>query len=179
MLSSLITSKTRVKLLLKFFLNYEVVGYLRGLENELDESTNSIRLELNRLESDSLLVSYTEGARKFFKANTEHPFFDDIKSMVKKDVGIDHIVNKLVTCFSNLDSIHLVGSFAQGIPSAIIDIVLSVENIDVKKLDKKIRECEAQINKKIRYLILPKYQVKEVFKDRIICEVWGREKIRT
>ena len=50
MLESLITSKTRIKLLLKFFLNSSTKAYLRGLEAEFGESTKAIRLELNRFE---------------------------------------------------------------------------------------------------------------------------------
>ena len=57
MLKSLITSKTRVKLLLKFFINPLTKAYLRELAKELDVSTNSIRLELNRLEKSNLLLT--------------------------------------------------------------------------------------------------------------------------
>ena len=49
-LDTLITSRTRVKLLMKFFLNSRTTSYLRDLENEFDESTNAIRVELNRFE---------------------------------------------------------------------------------------------------------------------------------
>ena len=55
MLDSIITSKTRIKLLLKFFLNSETKSYLRNLEQEFGESTNGIRVELNRLEGAGLL----------------------------------------------------------------------------------------------------------------------------
>jgi len=48
-LDSLITSQTRVKLLLRFFLNPESRSYLRELAEEFGESTNSVRVELNRL----------------------------------------------------------------------------------------------------------------------------------
>ena len=44
MLETLITSKTRVKLLMKFFLNPGTRAYLRGLATEFDESTNSVRV---------------------------------------------------------------------------------------------------------------------------------------
>ena len=47
MLNSLITSKTRLRLLIKFFISQANRGYLNGLANEMGESTNSIRKELN------------------------------------------------------------------------------------------------------------------------------------
>ena len=54
MLDSLITSKTRVKLL-KFFMNPETRSYLRSLAEEFGESTNAVRVELNRLEKAGIL----------------------------------------------------------------------------------------------------------------------------
>ena len=60
MLEALITSKTRIKLLLKFFLNSGNSAYLRGLEPEFGGSTNAIRQELNRLENANLLVAKVE-----------------------------------------------------------------------------------------------------------------------
>ena len=40
MLESLIRSKTRLRLIIKFFLNIANKGYLNGLANEFGESTN-------------------------------------------------------------------------------------------------------------------------------------------
>jgi len=74
-LDSLITSQTRVKLLLKFFLNPESRSYLRELADEFGESTNSVRVELNRLSEAGLLTSAGEGRTKVYRANTNHPPF--------------------------------------------------------------------------------------------------------
>ena len=49
MLGELIASKTRLRLLIKFFISQANRGYLNGLANEMGESTNSIRKELNHL----------------------------------------------------------------------------------------------------------------------------------
>ena len=56
MLDSLVKSKTRIKLLLIFFINPETRAYLWELAKEFGESTNSVRLELNRLTKAKLLV---------------------------------------------------------------------------------------------------------------------------
>ena len=53
MIEVLISSKTRIKLLLKFFLNSNSKAYLRGLEQEFAESTNAIRVELNKFEEET------------------------------------------------------------------------------------------------------------------------------
>jgi len=65
MLDTLITSKTRIKLLLKFFLNSNASSYLRNLEGEFGESTNGIRLELNKFEKAGLLQSQVSGNKSY------------------------------------------------------------------------------------------------------------------
>ena len=44
MLESIITSKTRIQLLLRFFMNPERTAYLRELASEMGESSNGIRV---------------------------------------------------------------------------------------------------------------------------------------
>ena len=96
MLDTLITSKTRIKLLLKFFLNSNSRSYLRNLESEFGESTNSIRLELNKFEQAGLLTTEVDGNKKYFRANTSHPLFNDIHNILLKTIGFDKIVERVV-----------------------------------------------------------------------------------
>ena len=71
MLDTLITSKTRIKLLLKFFSNKSNSAYLRSLAEEFGKSTNSVRIELNRLAEAGLLESEPSGNTVLYKANTQ------------------------------------------------------------------------------------------------------------
>ena len=84
MIETLISSKTRIKLLLKFFLNSETTSYLRGLESEFGDSTNAIRLELNRLEEAGMLTSSLKGNKRFFKSNTSHPLYTEVHNILLK-----------------------------------------------------------------------------------------------
>lgn len=83
LLGPLITSKTRFKLRLRFFLNQNLSGYLQGLSKELDENTNSVRIELNRLELAGLLSAVEQGRRKVFSVNTAHPLTTDLLNMLR------------------------------------------------------------------------------------------------
>ena len=96
MLDSLITSKTRIKLLLKFFLNTSTHAYLRGLADEFGESTNALRLELNHLENAGLLKAENKGNRKVYHANSTHPLFNDIHRLVLKHSGITQVIEEVV-----------------------------------------------------------------------------------
>lgn len=154
MLGTLITSKTRIKLLLKFFLNSNNTAYLRSLEPEFGESTNAIRQELNRFEDAGLLVSLSEGNKKIYKANTKHPLFPEINGLLMKHIGLDKIIEKVVNKLGRLEAVYLVGEIAKGKNSKVIDLWFVGDKIDKKYLLDLMEKAEQMINRKIRYIIL-------------------------
>lgn len=153
MLDALITSKTRMKLLLKFFLNSNSSSYLRGLESEFGESSNAIRLELNRFEEAGLLQSCTEGNKKVYSANTHHPLFGDIHNILLKHIGFDKIVERVVDNLGELQYVYVVGDFAKGIDSNIIDLLFVGEAVDREYLTRLVEKAEKLISRKIRFLV--------------------------
>ena len=91
MLETLITSKTRLRLLIKFFVAATNKGYLNGLAQEFGESTNAIRKELNHLASAGYLSRIKESNKIQYLANTAHPLFTSIQKIYKFDVV--HLIN--------------------------------------------------------------------------------------
>lgn len=154
MLDTLITSKTRLKLLVKFFLNASTRSYLRDLEAEFGESTNGIRVELNRFEEAGMLVSHFERNKKIFAANTDHPLFNDIHNILMKVTGIDQVVENVLNHLGGLHQAWLVGDFARGKDSGSIDLVLVGESINLDALLGYITKVEEIIKRKIGYLVL-------------------------
>ncbi|MBK8547478.1 MAG: hypothetical protein IPL63_08830 [Saprospiraceae bacterium] len=96
MIETLISSKTRIKLLLKFFLNSKSTSYLRGLETEFGDSTNAIRVELNRFEKAGMLSSFIKGNKKYFRANTDHPLYNETHNILLKYIGFDKIIDTVI-----------------------------------------------------------------------------------
>jgi hypothetical protein len=151
MLGTLITSRTRVRLLLKFFINSSTTSYLRDLESEFGESTNAIRVELNRFEEAGLLTSNTISNRKYFRANPSHPLFPDITNIVHKYVGLDRIIEVVTEKLGNLDSVYLTGSYAKGLENGAIELVLVGNDIDTAYMDKLVGKAKNLIKKDICY----------------------------
>ena len=152
MLDTLISSKTRLKLLLKFFLNSKSSAYLRGLECEFGESTNAIRIELNRFESAGLLETHMKGNKKIYQANTKHPIFLDIQNILKKFIGIDQIVDKILSRLGEIEKVYITGDFANGKDSHIIDLMIIANDLNRSYLSELIEKTEKLINRKIRYI---------------------------
>lgn len=153
MIETLISSKTRIKLLIKFFLNSNNASYLRNLEEEFGESTNGIRIELNKFEKAGFLNSYAEGNKKMFTANTQHPLFKDINRIIMKMVGVEYLMDYILQHVGQLECVYLVGELAKGQNSDTIEIILIGTHINQQFLNEQVDKAEKKINKKIQYLI--------------------------
>lgn len=176
MLDSLITSKTRIKLLLKFFLNSSMKAYLRGLAEEFGESTNAIRLELNHLEEAGLLQSELEGNKKVYQANPSHPLFNDIRNLVLKHSGISQVVEDVVERVGDIEKVWWIrGDFAVGKDSCLIDLVVTGQNIDLGYFNTLAQKAEELVRRQIHYTIIPPFKEPEYFSpDEKVLLIWKK-----
>jgi hypothetical protein len=152
-LKGLIGSATRVKLLMRLFLNPHARSYLRELAREFSVSTNAVREELNQLSRTDLLKVEKEGRNVFYSANTEHPIYPELRSMVQKVMGIDQVIDGIITRLGTVESAFLIDDYAEGKDSGIIDIVL-IGRINQSNLQQLIIKTEGYIGRKIRPLVL-------------------------
>ncbi len=172
--TGLIASKTRIKLLTRFFFNPLTQSYLRELAKEFSLSTNAVREELNQLTKTQLLVSEKKGRQVLYSANTEHPLFPELKSMVSKVMGIDKVLDSIVTRLGALEAAYLVDDYAEGKDSGIIDLLL-VGKIDEYHLNDLSRKTERYIKRKIRSLVLSRDEYEQMapgLKNRPKVLIW-------
>ncbi len=180
MLESLVTSKTRLKLLLKFFLNPETRAYLRELTIEFGVSTNAIRVELNRLTEAKLLHSGNSGSNGrtvLYRANTEHTMFKDIQNIVRKYVGIDRLVENLVAELGEIEAVYIIGDYTRGVDSGLIDLVL-VGQVNRDTLQRLVDKTGQLIHRKIRPLLLDREEFNKL-RERLDIDhalpIWGAQ----
>jgi len=155
LLTGLISSKTRIRLLVRLFFNPNTRSYLRELAKEFDVSTNAVREELNQLKKTKLLKTVKSGRQVFYMANTEHSLFPELKSMVSKVMGIDRVIDSIVRRLGNLEKAYLLGDYAEGKDTGIIDLVL-IGKIDMYHLNDLSKKTERYVKRKIRTLVLTK-----------------------
>jgi predicted transcriptional regulator len=164
LLSGIIASKTRIKLLMRFFFNPQARSYLRELAKEFNVSTNAVREELNQLTQTNLLKSEKNGRQVFYQANTEHSLFPELRSMVSKVMGIDQVIDGIVQRLGELERAYLIDDYAEGKDTGIIDILL-VGNIDQYHLNDLSRKTERYIKRKIRSLVLNQDEYRSFLKE--------------
>ena len=159
--SGLIASKTRIKLLTRFFFNPLAKSYLRELAKEFNVSTNSVREELNQLTRTELLTSKKSGRQVHYMANQEHPLYPELKSIVSKVMGIDQVLDSIVKRLGDLESAYLIDDYAEGKDTGIIDLLL-VGDIDQYHLNDLSRKTERYIKRKIRSLVLSRDEYNDI-----------------
>lgn len=142
MLKKLFTSKARIKLLEIFLLNPDGEFFIRELTRKLDEQINSIRRELTNLKKLGLLRSRFKNRKKFYVANRNFIFFNELKSIViKASNTLDNIVKKLQK-LGKIDLLVISGIFLQKTSPADLFIV---GNVDQKELEDFVsREIETK-----------------------------------
>ena len=156
MLDKLITSKTRLNLLIKFFINITNESYLNSLASEFGESTNSVRKELNNLYSAGYLVKKKIDNKVIYSANKNHPLFNILQSIIKKHLGIEKIVNDIVNRIGSIERLVVLGDYAVGIDSGCIDLLIIGKNINIDYLEILCPKIEKKIKRKINFMVSTK-----------------------
>ena len=178
MLSGLITSKTRIRLLMRLFHNPEEQAYLRELAEETGSSPSHMKGELKNLTEAGLLNSRKNGRQILFSANKSHPLYDELHSMVRKALGMDAILDSIVMRMGNLEAAYVTGDYAAGRDTGIIDIVL-LGNIDRDNLEDLTRKTERYIDRRIRTLVMSlkefeAIESQDTLRPRLL--LWGGER---
>ena len=96
---------------------------MRNLETEFGESSNSIRIELNRFEKAKLLLSNKEGNKKIFKANVKHPIYADLNKILLKQTGLEQIIERVVKRVGDMKEVYVFGDLAKGRNVRIIELI--------------------------------------------------------
>lgn len=156
MLEELITSKTRLRLLIKFFISQANKGYLNGLASEMGESTNSIRKELNHLYDAGYINKEKLNNKIEYNINVKHPLYETLKKVVYKHLGLEDIVETVLKRMGNVKEITITGDYAKGIDSGSIEVVLVGKNLNFDYTSQLEEKIEKLINRSVTFFLTSK-----------------------
>ena len=165
MLGELITSKTRLRLLIKFFVSQANRGYLNGLATEMGESTNAIRKELNHLHDAGYLQKEKSNNKIQYKANTKHPMFSVLQKVILKHLGLEDAVEIVLERMGDVEQIILIGSYAKGIDSGKIEIIIVGQDLNTSYVQNLEEKLEKLISRKVAFFLSASHTLSE---DEII-----------
>tara|TARA_B100001173_G_C15990013_1_gene548508 strand:- start:781 stop:1293 length:513 start_codon:yes stop_codon:yes gene_type:complete len=157
MLNKIITSRTRLRLLIKFFISQANKGHLNGLATEMGESTNSIRKELNHLYGAGYLNKIKNDNKIEYQVNSTHPLFETLRKVVLKHLGLEDIVDAVLEKMGNVNKILLIGDYAEGKDSGNIEIFLIGEDLNMKYINQLEPKIEKIIDRKVSFYLSSKF----------------------
>jgi hypothetical protein len=164
-------------MLLKFFTNSSASAYLRGMAEEFGESTNAIRHELNNLSKAGYLISQEDGRTIVYRVNTQHPLYNEVKNLVHKYLGIDKIVDQILSRLGDLEAAYIVGDYAMGRDTGTIELVL-VGNINVVYLNQLAEKAKGLLHRTIKTEVMNavEFTTNKIKFDKALL-IWGNSPI--
>lgn len=176
-LTKLFGSKTRTKLLEKFFLEYESWNnewfHMRALSRDLEEQINSIKRELDSLEELNILKSREEAKKKFFYLNKNFLLLEEFKNIFLKTYNPYESIKKFFKWEDFLDLIIINEELSKrlvGNTNNIVDIFLIWE---MNKIAFNDFLAKIFFNRKIKYAIITKddFQKRLEYNDKLIFNI--------
>tara|TARA_B100001564_G_C20235680_1_gene488130 strand:- start:29 stop:499 length:471 start_codon:yes stop_codon:yes gene_type:complete len=140
-------------MLIKFFVSAANDGYLNGLANEFNESTNSIRKELNNLSDAGYLIKQKQNNRIIYKADIKHPLFKVLQKIVRQHLGLEEIVESIIERIGDIDQIALIGEYAKGIDSGNIEIIINGSKVNNDYLENIKPKIKKKIGRDVNFLL--------------------------
>ena len=131
---------------------------LNGLASEFNESTNSIRKELNNLSEAGYLEKYKDNNKVGYKANVKHPLFEVLQKVVFKHLGIEEIVERVLERMGDVNQIYIIGDYAKGLDTGRIEVLLIGDQLNteyIQGLQSKIKDL---INREVTFYLASKFE---------------------
>ncbi|MDC3030103.1 ArsR family transcriptional regulator, partial [Flavobacteriales bacterium] len=121
--------------------------------SEFGESTNGVRKELNKLKDAGYLVSNKEQNKVIYRANTKHPLYSVLQQLVKKHLRLDEMVETIVKRIGDVQKIILIGDYAKGIDSGLIEVLLIANDINMDYMNELEKKLKNKIGRKVVFSI--------------------------
>lgn len=161
MLSDLITSKSRVKLL-NVFLNtpYEMY-HVRECVRKTGDEINAVRRELQFLEKKGILEREQRANRVYYYLSKSYPFFHDLLIIGAKTLGLGYEVYKNRARLGKIKYALFSGKFVRRLKKRPDDVdFMVVGTVVLPELSVLVRNEEARLGTEINYTAMTEEEFK-------------------
>lgn len=164
-LGDLLFGQTRGRILALLYGKPDETFFIRQISREIGTSVGSVQRELETLLEVGLLNRTTVGRQVFYQANSHHPAFAEIRSLIAKTSGIFHQLRSALVPLTSQIAVALVyGSIARGDDDAGSDVdLMIVGNVALDDVLAQVAPVENAVGRTINPTV---YSLKE-FKTKI------------
>lgn len=150
MLSDLIISRVRVKLLQIFLSVPGQIIYVRELVRQTKEEINAVRRELAHLEKAGIVTKEHRANRLYYSFRKDYPLYFDLLNLVAKTTGLGVAILKHKNKLGRVRFAMLSGRFAKNLPGSAEKVdLLVVGNVVIPEVAALVREEELRRGREI------------------------------
>lgn len=178
MLERLFGSRTRVKLLRMLFSQPEKPYYIRELVRNIGEQINSVRRELNNLESLGIVKSQSRDKKKYYLLDAQFILFPELQALiVKSRLTLDKEFIQGLKNVGKIEYFALTGFFVND-PQAQVDVFM-VGTLNSKKLETLIDQLSKSFGTQIRFTAMThdEYRYRKDVTDKFLYQLIDGKKI--
>jgi len=179
--ASLFASRTLARLLALFLTHAEKDFYQKELADATGAGLYTVQRELARLEKTGLVTRMPRGNRVYYRANREHPVFEDLKRVVLKTMGLGEALRAALTSLAGRVQVAFIyGSFARGEEAAASDVdVLLVGDLSLREAATVLGPAGRELGREFNPAVYPpdEFRAKAAEGHHFITEVLKGAKI--
>ena len=147
--------KTRAEIFRLLFENAEREAHLRDLARMAGLSPASLQKELATLAALELITARRDGNRLYYRANTAHPIYPELRGLVIKTAGIATELQQALSTLKGVELALIFGSTASGIATGNSDVdLLILGPAGLRKIAPALRGLAENLGREINPICL-------------------------
>lgn len=178
-LEEIVGSKTRAEIFRLLFEQADREFYLRELQRRSGMSLSPVQDEMTKLSKMGLVKSRQDGNRLYYRANSQHPLFPEIRGLVEKTSGVQALLRDALRD-AEIRVAFIFGSIAKGKarPESDVDLLV-IGDLGLRKLAKLLSGATERIGREINphVMSVDEFHRKVQKKEHFISSVMSSEKI--
>ena len=153
-LEILFGSKARPRLMRFFILNPKEEYLFSDIVNKNQLKSGDVRRELNTFKKIKFTKEKTKKGKKYYQINKRFPFYREMeKLIIKSGIFPECKSLKKIKTVGNVKLVLLTGVFINNNESKL-DMLLVVDDVNRKKLEKIISGIEAEVGRELKYMVI-------------------------
>jgi len=179
-LAEILSSNIRAEIFRNLFGVEKQSLHLREIERRTGFAVGTVQQEIKKLLRLDIITRIKNGNRSYYKANTNHPLYPEIRNLVLKTNGLADLLKQALSAELKIKIAFVFGSFARKEEKAASDIDLMViGDIGLRKLTGLLMDVSEKLGREINPYRLTESEFikRKKEKDHFLQEVLQSPKI--
>jgi predicted nucleotidyltransferase len=179
-LAEILSSNIRAEIFRNLFGVEKQILHLREIERRTGFAVGTVQQEIKKLLRLDIITRIKDGNRSYYKANTNHPLYPEIRNLVLKTNGLADLLKQALSAELKIKIAFVFGSFARKEEKAASDIDLMViGDIGLRKLTGLLMDVSEKLGREINPYRLTESEFikRKKEKDHFLQEVLQSPKI--